>query len=55
MSLASELLQQGESETVLRYLDLCRSFWKMGAERLDRWTDAIRNGNAPDFAANLRY
>lgn len=55
MSLASELLQKGESETVLRYLELCRSFWKMGAERLDRWTDAIRNGTAPDFAANLRY
>ncbi len=55
MSLASELLQQGESETVLRYLELCRSFWKMGAERLDRWTHAIRNGAAPDFAANLRY
>jgi tetratricopeptide (TPR) repeat protein len=55
VSLASELAQKGETEIVLNYFELCRAFWKSGAERLDRWTDALRNGRTPDFGANLRY
>jgi hypothetical protein len=43
-TLAKELLQKGERETVLEYLSLCRKFWKMGAAKLDAMTDAARGG-----------
>jgi tetratricopeptide (TPR) repeat protein len=55
MSLASDLLQQGETEAVLGYFELCRVFWKMGGSRLDAWTRDVLAGNAPAFGANLRY
>jgi len=51
MELASELLGLGESETVIQYLELCRVFWKSpdGLNRLDEWTQAIKDGKAPEF------
>ncbi len=55
MSLAKELAQKGEKETVLEYFALCRKFWKMGGERLDQWSDTVRANSIPDFGANLVY
>ena len=55
MSLATDLLQQGETEAVLAYFELCRVFWKMGRDRLDAWTKEVRAGKVPAFGANLRY
>jgi hypothetical protein len=55
MMLAKQLLELGEREAVLTYLEMCRKFWKMGGERLDRWTEEVRAGVVPNFAANLRY
>ena len=54
MTLARELADKGEKETVLAYFKLCRAFWKMGGERLDAWTDALASGRTPDFGANSR-
>jgi hypothetical protein len=53
MTLASELLQKGEKDTVLEYFAECRKFWSMGAARLDMWTAAVRGGKSPDFTMNL--
>jgi TonB family protein len=56
MSLAKELLEMGEKDTVLEYLDLCRKFWSNGAKKsLDPWSEQIRNGQIPEFGANLIY
>jgi hypothetical protein len=56
MSLAKELLEKGERDAVLQYLDLCRKFWSYGAKKsLDPWSEQIRNGQIPDFGANLTY
>ncbi len=55
MSLAKELAQKGEKETVLEYFALCRKFWKMGGERLDQWSATVRANRIPDFGANLVY
>jgi hypothetical protein len=55
MSLAEELLKAGEKETVLQYFEACRKFWRMGGERLDRWTKEVKAGLAPEFGANLVY
>lgn len=55
MSLARDLLQNGESETVLQYLDLCRKFWGSGSEKLEQWAEEVKAGRMPDFGANLFY
>ena len=55
MTLASELLEKGESGAVLEYLRLCKAFWSMGSARLDAWMDVIRAGGRPDFGANMAF
>jgi hypothetical protein len=49
MVLARELLDRGQRDVVLRYLERCSSFWEHGAERLARWASAIERGETPDF------
>ena len=44
MRLARELALKGEKDAVLQYLELCRSFWKMGGEQLTSIAAAVRNG-----------
>ncbi len=53
MTLASELLKAGDSDTVLAYLDLCRKFWKLGGARLDSMSKTIRDGRTPVFDLNM--
>jgi len=55
MSLASDLLSKGESETVLKYFDLCAKFWSMDEGRLAEWRRQIAAGEKPDFGPNLVY
>lgn len=55
LSLAKDLLEKGETETVLQYFDLCRAFWKSHPEKLDRWAAEVKAGSIPDFGANLVY
>ena len=55
MSLAKDLLEKGEKDVVLEYFELCRSFWKMGKEDLDRWSSEVKAEQIPDFGANLVY
>jgi hypothetical protein len=55
MQLARQLLELGEREAVLTYLEMCRAFWKMGGDRLDRWAREIQAGVVPNFGANLQY
>jgi hypothetical protein len=54
MTLAKELLEKGETETVLQYLELCRKFWHF-SNRMEPWIEAIRKGQIPNFGANLSY
>jgi tetratricopeptide (TPR) repeat protein len=55
MTLAEELLRQGEKDVVLTYLELCSKFWKSGKDRLDKWSVVVQDGEIPDFGANLNY
>ena len=55
MTLAKELLEKGEREAVLTYLQSCGKFWKMDRGSLQDWTATIKGGGTPDFGANLDY
>ena len=57
MSLARDLLEKGERETVLQYFELCRKFWDRSVSlgKLDQWTKEVKAGQIPDFGGNLVY
>ena len=55
MTLAKELLEKGEREVVLTYLDACAKFWKMGGDQLQSWMAMIKGGGMPEFGGNLLY
>lgn len=47
MSLAQALLEAGERDAVLDYLDRIESFWANERGRLDQWREAIDDGHTP--------
>ena len=51
MSLAKDLLEKGERETVLNYFELCRKFWNMDYGKLDEWSREVKAGRIPQFGA----
>lgn len=55
MSLAKDLLEQGERDSVLQYFELCRTFWEMDRGQLDKWAQEVKAGKIPQFGANLVY
>jgi hypothetical protein len=55
MRLANDLLAAGEIEVVQEYFELCRAFWKLGAEHIEEWAADIAAGRAPKFGPNLVY
>jgi hypothetical protein len=55
MQLAKDLLDRGETATVLEYLDLCAQFWSANRGKLQEWTVLIRANIKPDFGPNLNY
>lgn len=55
MTLAKELLEKGERDAVVSYLQSCATFWKMGADKLQGWISTVKAGGTPDFGANLLH
>ncbi|MCG7991199.1 MAG: hypothetical protein JAY99_01745 [Candidatus Thiodiazotropha lotti] len=55
MVLAKELLEKGENDTVLKYLELCEEFWDFHLEKLIKWEEQITRGEKPNFGTNLLY
>lgn len=55
MSLAKELIEKGERETVIEYLDLCAKFWEMENGKLEQWKNVVKQGGMPDFGPNIVY
>ena len=55
MELAKALLERGERDTVVEYLELCKGLWptKEGLNSLLAWQGAIRAGAIPDFGRQL--
>ena len=48
MTLAKELLEKGERESVLQYFDECARFWERGQDRLKEWTIVVQGGGIPN-------
>lgn len=55
MALARDLLERGESATVLQYLEECSTFWSGNGGKLTEWMALIRTGLKPDFGVNVTY
>jgi len=55
MTLAKELLEKGERDTVLEYFQECAGFWNHDHGQLAQWTATVRGGGIPNFGANLVY
>jgi hypothetical protein len=55
MTLAKELLEKGERDAVLTYLQSCKSFWETGSSQLQDWIATVKAGGMPDFGGNLLY
>ncbi len=49
MSLAKGLLEKGEKDTVIQYLELCKKFWTYPQNPLDNWIQTIKAGGIPQF------
>jgi hypothetical protein len=54
MTLARDLIEQGQTETVIHFLIKCKRFW-YNHQKVDEWIKAIESGEMPDFRANLLY
>ena len=47
-TLAKELLEKGERESVLQYFDECARFWERGRDQLKQWAIVVRGGGIPN-------
>ena len=54
MVLAKELLERGERDAVVQYLEVCVSLWPRGENVLQIWIADIKNGKTPNFG-NLGF
>jgi hypothetical protein len=54
MILAKELLERGENDAVLQYLQNCMSLWPRGEDVLNIWMTDIKKGKMPNFG-NLAF
>ena len=55
LAAGKDLLDRGESATVVEYLQECGNFWEGNRGKLAEWTALVKAGLKPDFGANLGY
>jgi hypothetical protein len=55
MLLAKELIEKGEREAAVAYLDLCAKFWNNQGGKLEQWKEVVEQGGMPRFGTNLGY
>jgi len=57
MSLAKELVEHGEIEAVIDYINLSKKYWKWFFSwwKIRKWKRQIKKGLIPDFGANLYH
>jgi hypothetical protein len=47
LNLANQLLDHGQTSTVVDYLRSCQQFWKLGQDRLEQWITQLQAGHRP--------
>jgi hypothetical protein len=55
MSLAKALLEAGQKDAVIEFLDKCGKFWKYDRSKREKWISEIKDGKTPDFGPSLYY
>ncbi len=50
MDLAKKLMERGEKDVVIQYLELCKGFWEMSNGTLERWINEIRTSGSTKFS-----
>ena len=57
MSLAKDLLENGEKESVILFIEQSKSYWKwiFSWRKIRRWKKEINKGIIPNFGSNLNY
>jgi hypothetical protein len=55
MLLAKKLIEKGERDAVIHYLDACAAFWRLENGRLAEWKKVIESGGMPDFGPSLGH
>ena len=55
MLLASELIEKGERDAAVEYLDLCAKFWQREGGKIEGWKAVIKDGGMPNFGASLGH
>lgn len=55
MSLAKALLEAGQKDAVIEFLDKCGKFWKYDRSKREKWISEIKDGKTPDFGSSLYY
>lgn len=55
LSLAKDLLEKGEREIVLKYINLCCDKWLYGSWEKAKLLEDLKNGETPTFGPNLFY
>jgi hypothetical protein len=53
--LAKELLDKGESDSVVQYLQNCIVLWPRGENALQTWIEDIKRGKSPNFGNLQQY
>lgn len=51
LTLAQRLLDLGQRDAVIQFLEKCQTFWKMGRGQVHYWLEALRAGGCPDLLA----
>ena len=49
LSLSMDLLEQGEYDIVVRYINRCKPFWGTKKHQLSSWLKLLKEGKKPDF------
>jgi hypothetical protein len=52
--LAKELLEHGQRDAVMQYLEKCLALWPRGQEAIQLWIAEIKRGRTPNFG-NLAF
>ncbi|MHC4075043.1 MAG: tetratricopeptide repeat protein [Planctomycetota bacterium] len=55
MLLAKELFEEGQKDTVIKYLQFCDKFWSSGKWKIKKWQQIIQEGRTPYFGSNYYY